>query len=349
GAGARAQAGPSPAAEAADEEDTARCPTMLAPTTNVDSDALDSDDAAATPTDEDATGRKSDEAHAPSSVAGATTGRIKGFDDVKEPNIGSGYSVDYGMLARAVAEYGGDGPEGTGAQQEGSGLDSCVAAEGPGAAYAAADEHGVVTNYTDDAAAADCRLDLVDLGAIGIRSWLFDPIPHYSYTVPAHFPRRARGAIGPRSWLSDPIPNSSATVPAHFDREDRVAEADRRLGVRLQELEENAEEGAADPRVIVAGLGDSSGLPQLRAFIAAGPGFEPGSLSSPTTRTPGLLQLTDLAPGILDALDVPAPGAMSFEQTPTQQAPQQRIDDLVADAQKATTIYEHLSTFSLTL
>src|SRR5699024_9822237 len=69
----------------------------------------------------------------------------------------AGYSVDYGMLARAVAEYGRDGPEGTGAQQEGSGLDSCVAAEGPGAAYAAADEHGVVTNYTDDAAAADCR------------------------------------------------------------------------------------------------------------------------------------------------------------------------------------------------
>src|SRR5699024_6812268 len=43
------------------------------------------------------------------------------------------------------------------------------------------------------------------------------------------------------------------------------------------------------------------------------------------------------------------PGAMSFEQTPTEEAPQQRIDDLVADAQKATTIYEHLSTFCLTL
>ena len=320
GAGARAQAGPSPAAEEADEDNAARCPAMLAPSTDVDSDALDSDGAATEAADEDEAGRKSDEAHAQSSVAGATTGRIKGFDDVKEPNIGSGYSVDYGMLARAVAEYGADSPEGAGSQQEGSGLESCVAAEGPGAAYAAADEHGVVTNYTDDATATDCRLNLVDLGAIGIRSWLFDPIPNYSYTV-----------------------------PAHFDREDRVAEADRRLGVRLQDLEENAEEGAADPTIIVAGLGDSSGLPQLRAFIAAGPGFEPGSLSSPTTRTPGLLQLTDLAPGILDALDVPAPGAMSFEQTPTEEAPQQRIDDLVADAQKATTIYEHLSTFSLTL
>src|SRR5699024_9042429 len=75
GAGARAQAGPSPAAEAADEDNAARCPAMLAPTTDVDSDALDSDDAATEAADEDEAGRKSDEAHAQSSVAGATTGR----------------------------------------------------------------------------------------------------------------------------------------------------------------------------------------------------------------------------------------------------------------------------------
>ena len=318
GAGARAQAGPSPDAEAADADNTARCPAMLAPTTDVDTDSLASDGGATGPLDGRESDQKSDEAHAQRSVAGATTGVIEGFDDVKEPNIGSGYSVDYGMLARAVAEYGEAAPVGSGAED--SPLESCVAAEGPGAAYAAADEHGVVTNYTDDATATDCRLDLVDLGAIGIRSWLYDPIPNYSYTV-----------------------------PAQFDREDRVAEADRRLGVRLQELEKNAKEGAADPTIMVAGLGDSSGLPQLRAFIAAGPGIEPGSLSSPTTRTPGLLQVTDLAPGILDALDVPAPAAMCFEHTPTEEGPQQRIDDLVADAQKATTIYEHLSTFSLTL
>ncbi len=320
GAGARAEAGPSPAAEAADEEDTARCPTMIAPTTDLDGDAPDSDEGAAEPTDEDETGEKSDETHAQGSAAGATTARIEGFDAVKEPNIGSGYSVDYGMLARAVAEYGQDASEGKMARQEGRGLESCVAAEGPGAAYAAADEHGVVANYADDAIATDCRLGLVDLGAIGIRSWLFNPIPSYSYTV-----------------------------PSDFDREDRVAEADRRLGDRLQEVQENAKEGAGEPTIIVAGLGDSSGLPQLRAFIAAGPGFEPGSLSSTTTRTPGLLQLTDLAPGILDLLDVPAPGAVGFEQTPTEDDPQQRIDDLVADAQKSTTIYEHLSTFSVTL
>lgn len=313
GAGARAQAGPSPIAEDADPDDSARCPTMIAPTTDGSADAEDGATSAKGATN-------SDEAHGDDSAAGTTTARIEGFDAVKEPNIGSGYSVDYGMLARAVTEAGSAVPAGTDATDADSLLEPCVAAEGPGAAYAAADEDGVVTNFTDDALATDCRLGVVDLGAIGIRSWLFDPIPNYSYTVP---------------------PN--------YDRETRVAEADRRLGVRLQEVRENAKDGAADPTIIVAGLGDSSGLPQLRAFIASGPGFEPGSLSSATTRTPGLLQITDLAPGILDVLEVDSPRAVGFDSTPTDDDPQQRIDDLVAEAQKSTTIHQNLSTFSITL
>ncbi|SDS29573.1 hypothetical protein SAMN04489752_1400 [Brevibacterium siliguriense] len=314
GAGARAQAGPSPVAEDADPDDPARCPTMIAPTTNVDHDSADSEAASAKEA------AKSDEAHDGDSAARTTTAQIEDFDAVKEPNIGSGYSVDYGMLARTIAESGEDYPAGTDAADADSLLEPCVAAEGPGAAYAAANEDGVVSNFTEDATATGCRLGVVDLGAIGIRSWLYDPIPNYSYTVP---------------------PN--------FDRETRVAEADRRLGVRLKEVRENAKDGAADPTIIVAGLGDSSGLPQLRAFIAAGPGFEPGSLSSATTRTPGLLQITDLAPGILDVLDVDSPRAVGFDSAPTDDHPQQRIDDLVAEAQKATTIHQNLSTFSITL
>lgn len=313
GAGARAQAGPSPIAEDADPDDSARCPTMIAPTTD---GSVDTEDGAASAKE----AANSDEAHGDESAAGTTTARIEGFDAVKEPNIGSGYSVDYGMLARTVTEAGKAVPSGTDATDADSLLEPCLAAEGPGAAYAAADEDGVVTNFTDDATATDCRLGVVDLGAIGIRSWLFDPIPNYSYTVP---------------------PN--------YDRETRVAEADRRLGVRLQEVREKAKDGAADPTIIVAGLGDSSGLPQLRAFIASGPGFEPGSLSSATTRTPGLLQITDLAPGILDVLDVDSPRAVGFDSTPTDGDPQQRIDDLVAEAQKSTTIHQNLSTFSITL
>lgn len=286
---------------------------MIAPATD---GSVDTEDGAASAKEP----ANSDEAHGGESAAGTTTARIEGFDAVKEPNIGSGYSVDYGMLARTVTEAGKAVPAGTDATDADSLLEPCVAAEGPGAAYAAADEDGVVTNFTDDATATDCRLGVVDLGAIGIRSWLFDPIPKYSYTVP---------------------PN--------YDRETRVAEADRRLGVRLQEVRENAKDGAADPTIIVAGLGDSSGLPQLRAFIASGPGFEPGSLSSATTRTPGLLQITDLAPGILDVLDIDSPRAVGLDSAPTDDDPQQRIDDLVAEAQKSTTIHQNLSTFSITL
>ena len=187
GAGARAQAGPSPAAEDADPDDPARCPTMIAPTTDGSADAEDG----ATSAKEAA---KSDEAHDGDSVDGTTRAQIEGFDAVKEPNIGSGYSVDYGMLARTVAAAGDDVPAGTDAADADSLLEPCVAAEGPGAAYATANEDGVVTNFTDDATATDCRLGVVDLGAIGIRSWLYDPIPNYSYTVPPDFDRETRVA-----------------------------------------------------------------------------------------------------------------------------------------------------------
>ena len=49
GAGARARAGPTPDAEEVDDEDSARCPTMIGPTTNFDHDSVDSDDGAADP------------------------------------------------------------------------------------------------------------------------------------------------------------------------------------------------------------------------------------------------------------------------------------------------------------
>ncbi|GAA1850406.1 hypothetical protein GCM10009813_09960 [Brevibacterium marinum] len=302
GSGARAEAGPP--TDPDEEGNTATCPSLSAPSTTpeaVDKAQAKADDADWTTGDTAAT---SDEDLAVSSADGATTATIDDFESIKEPNVDSGYSVDYGMLARLVRDQG----------------QSCVAAEGPGAAYAVADENGLVRNYTDDAAATDCRLDIVDLGSIGSSTWLYDPIPDYSYTVP--------------------------TV---FDREARVAEADQRLGDRLEQVRSSATEGDADPTIIVAGLGDSSGLPQLRAFIASGPGYGPADISTASTRTPGLVQLTDLAPGILDRSGIDSPSGISFDLTPTEDEPQQRLDDLVSASQKATSIYQHLSTFSLIL
>lgn len=300
GSGARAEAGPQ---HEPDVDNPARCPALMAPTTDAQAadsaSGAESDDAAASTSagDEDlaeATGR-------------AVTARIPDFASVKEPNAGTGYTVDYGMLARFVRD----------AAPAGSNGPACVAAEGPGAAYAAADAEAVVETYTDDAIAAGCRLSLIDLGAIGSRSWLYDPIPNYSYTV-----------------------------PVDYDRQTAVAEADRRLGAKLDALSNTSGD---DPTVIVAGLGDSSGSPRLRAFIGAGPGFSPGTVSSASTRSPGLLQLTDLAPGILGLLGIESPSGIAFDVDESEASAEDRLLDLETEATKAETVYEQLSTFSLTL
>ncbi|MCF2573711.1 hypothetical protein HX613_16790, partial [Brevibacterium sp. UCMA 11754] len=99
------------------------------------------------------------------------------------------------MLARLVREQG----------------KSCVAAEGPGAAYAVADENGIVANYTDDAASADCRLDLVDLGVDRLLGLALRSDPR----LLLHRPRL-------------------------FDREGTRRRGDERLGDKLEEARDSA-------------------------------------------------------------------------------------------------------------
>ncbi|MBP6995144.1 MAG: hypothetical protein KBB39_03270 [Phycicoccus sp.] len=54
-----------------------------------------------------------------------------------------------------------------------------------------------------------------------------------------------------------------------------------------------------DADVIVAGVGDGDSTMSPRALIAAGPNFPPGTLTSPSTRQPGLVQLQDLTATLL--------------------------------------------------
>ncbi len=294
GAGARAAAGQSsdPAVES-----SASCPPMVDPTIEGGQRSAAAGDAPSG--EEDLTGR---------------TGQIPDFDSVRAPNQGSGYAVDYGLLADQVSRSQSPDPD----------LESCVAAEGAGAAYAVADEEGMVRNYTDSAVTSSCRLSLIDIGAIGSDSWLNDPVPNYSYTV-----------------------------PVDVDRDVRIAAADRRLGEHLDALRQSRQNGSAqadaEPTIIVAGLGDSSAVPRLRAFILSGPGIEPGTVTSSTTRTPRLLQLTDLAPGILGIVGAPSPAGVSFDVTASSEDPEDRLDDLVTDATKAATIHGSLFTYSIVL
>lgn len=59
--------------------------------------------------------------------------------------------------------------------------------------------------------------------------------------------------------------------------------------------------------MIVAGLSDTADGGRLHVAVADGPGYPKGWLTSSTTGRPGYLQLVDLAPTVLAALDRPVP------------------------------------------
>jgi hypothetical protein len=90
-------------------------------------------------------------------------------------------------------------------------------------------------------------------------------------------------------------------------REDALEAADVALGQILDRLDP-----ASDLLLIVS---PSSPLSDERVHfgvaVAAGPGFEPGSLlSSASTRRPGMVTLPDVAPTVLGHLDIERPSAM---------------------------------------
>jgi hypothetical protein len=66
----------------------------------------------------------------------------------------------------------------------------------------------------------------------------------------------------------------------------------------------------ANSLVLVAGLSDTGQTSRLHVAIADGPGFPAGWLTSSSTSRPGYLQLTDLAPTALTALDRPIPAKL---------------------------------------
>ncbi|HEU4423707.1 MAG TPA: hypothetical protein VFR67_14345 [Pilimelia sp.] len=80
------------------------------------------------------------------------------------------------------------------------------------------------------------------------------------------------------------------------------ADALQRADAEVARLTGALPAGAA---MIVAGLADSGDPAWLRVALATGPGFPTGRLTSPATRQPGLAQLTDLTPTVLDTLGVP--------------------------------------------
>jgi hypothetical protein len=67
---------------------------------------------------------------------------------------------------------------------------------------------------------------------------------------------------------------------------------------------------------------------ELTPFVLLVPGSEPGILYSPSTRTPGLVTGSDVAPSMLDALDVPVPPEMVGRAVITEPGDPASVRDL---------------------
>ncbi len=89
-------------------------------------------------------------------------------------------------------------------------------------------------------------------------------------------------------------------LPLTAARAARLAADDRDVAL----IRGNAPVGAI---VVLAGLGDDGASPHLRVIAVSGPGYVAGTLTSRSTRQPGVVAITDLTPSIFSWRGQPEP------------------------------------------
>ena len=92
-------------------------------------------------------------------------------------------------------------------------------------------------------------------------------------------------------------------TPPPSTRAQQVAAVDARVGAVLKAAPSGTD-------VVLASLADAGVTARLRLIAVAGPHFGSGTLESNSTRQPGLVQITDLTPTILQHLGIPAPPSL---------------------------------------
>jgi hypothetical protein len=179
----------------------------------------------------------------------------------------------------------------------------CVQAIGPGAALGAARSSGMVVRYQ-----------------------AYDPA-----TLPAAMTACPLTLIDAGS-VRDPAdvdPKDEARPTA--TRAKQVAAVDAKVAaVRMA--------APAGSDVVLASLSDAGVTERLRLVAVTGPHFGAGTLESSSTRQPGLVQITDLAPTILQRLGIPAP--TSLGGTPLRFLPATHNSDQSA-AQRLQGLLDH--------
>ncbi|WP_236864936.1 hypothetical protein [Brevibacterium daeguense] len=146
------------------------------------------------------------------------------------------------------------------------------------------------------------------------------------------------GSVGSRSWLPEKVP---------LDHEPQLRRTDRQIGHYLDQID------LATTDVVIVGPGDTIAPSRLRALLAAGPSYQPGILSSSSTRQHGVAQLTDIAAATLTRVEGYARPAGASEAVFTVDAEGQTgreaLATLQAAAAEAGTVHAQAQTFSVFL
>ena len=171
---------------------------------------------------------------------------------------------------------------------------TCVLAVGPGAALGAARASGMVVRYQ--------QYD---------ESTLLSALATCPLTLIDVGPIRDPADVNPKDEIR---PTTT--------RAQQVAVVDARVAAVLKVAPAGAD-------VVLASLADAGATERLRMIAITGPHFGGGTLESSSTRQPGLVQLTDLTPTILQHLGIPQPSNLGG--TPIQFVPADTISDHSAD------------------
>jgi len=246
-----------------------------------------------------------------------------------------------GWLTLGAGEQAGDADS-----PGGAGLDPGDGAKPPCRAYPALMTAGKVPHWSEYRAAAGASRFDASLGLLG------DQIAGHGGCIQAIGPGAALGAargsgmvVRYQQYDSSTLPAALSTCPATLidvgsvrDPADLDARDEYRpKAVRAQQV------SALDARValvlraapagtdvVLVSLADAGVTERLRMIAATGPHFGAGTLESGSTRAPGLVQLTDLAPTILQSLGIARPPSLGG--TPLRFAPAADSSDQSANS-----------------
>lgn len=230
-------------------------------------------------------------------------GRVPGWADYLQSAADADYAARPGLLGDTVAD-----------------ADVSATGIGPGAAVALAGSDGLlvgehhrrpagVGDLTDSVAAAldTSRLVVVDVGAVRDPGQLTVDRPPSGLDADADadgLPDLGDALTPGAGEVPDLTAPDAVTEPT---RSDQVRAVDERVQAVLQAVDDSG----LDATVLVASIADSGRQPHLQLAAAAGPSAVAGGapyagtlLESRSTRQPGYLMPTDLAPTVLSALGI---------------------------------------------